>query len=269
MPELPEVETIKNELSPHIIGSQFTKLTIYDRTLVVKSAVEEFCRELTGQIVAGLQRRGKYLIISLANGKALIIHLRMTGALILNPETINKHVRAVFQFDNNNTMAFIDVRRLGVMWLATDINNLMDKLGPEPLGDEFNVNTLTRKLKGRKAPIKAVLLDQSIIAGIGNMYADEALFNASIHPMKTAGNLSTKDIEKLYNAIVEVIQTAINNKGASVANYKRPQGEPGTAHNYFKVAHLRGQPCPVCGEIIQRLAVRNRGSYYCPNCQRE
>jgi formamidopyrimidine-DNA glycosylase len=269
LPELPEVETIKNELFPYIVGSQFSKVTIYDPKLIEQFSVEELCRRLTGLTVIGLQRRGKYLIFNLSNGEALIIHLRMTGALLLNPETIGKHVRVFFQFSNNNSLAFVDVRRFGVMWLVEDIDNFMNKLGPEPLSDEFKINIFAQRLRGRLSPIKAVLLDQSFIAGIGNMYADEALFNAKIHPARQAGSLSSREVRKLYSAIIEVLQSAIDNKGASVANYKRPGGEPGTAHQYFKVAHRRGQPCPVCGEAIQRLAIRNRGSYYCPKCQTE
>ncbi len=269
MPELPEVETIRNELKPHLIGHKFTEIIIYDSKLILQPSIEEFCRKLMGQTIADIRRRGKYLIINLANGKSLVIHLRMTGALLLNSETAGKHVRAVFKFDNGNCLTFFDVRRLGVMWLNKGINYSIPELGPEPLSDDFSVDILAKRLKGRKAPIKAVLLDQSVIAGIGNMYADEALFNAGIHPMKTAGGLSSEETKKLHNAIVEVIKKAIGNKGASVANYKRPGGEPGTAHKYFKVAHQRGKPCPVCGELIQRIAVRNRGSYFCPNCQEE
>ena len=268
MPELPEVETIKNELLPHIIGRQFSQVTICDAKAVRQPSVEEFCRELARQTVSSLERRGKYLIFHLSSGEALIIHLRMSGALLLNPEQPDKYARVIFQFDNGSQLIFIDRRRLGVLWLVENKQSIISKLGPEPLDPEFTAETLALRLQIHRAPIKAVLLDQAFIAGIGNMYADEALFSARIHPLQRANSLSHQEIQDLYRSIRDVLSSAIGSKGASVDTYKRPDGESGTAQFNFRVAHLGSKPCPICGTPIQRLAIRNRGSYFCPHCQK-
>ncbi len=269
LPELPEVETIKNELLPHVTGRQFSEITIYDVRAVLQPPVEEFCLKLMGQRVDNLERRGKYLIFHISGGGVLIIHLRMTGALLLNPAQVDRYTRALFQFDNDSRVVFSDRRRLGRLWLAEDDRAVMDRLGIEPLSAEFTVGELARRLQGRQTPVKAFLLDQAVIAGIGNMYADEALFAAKVHPLKKAGSLSSDEIKDLHTAIVNVLRSAVDNKGASVDTYKRPGGEPGTAHFDFRVAHRPGVPCPDCGTTVQRIVVRNRGSYFCPNCQRQ
>jgi formamidopyrimidine-DNA glycosylase len=157
---------------------------------------------------------------------------------------------------------------LGALWLVENEMTIVGKLGPEPLTPEFTAERLAKRLQKHKAPIKAVLLDQSFIAGMGNMYADEALFAARIHPLRQANSLSPQEIRNLQKAIVDVLRSAIDSKGASVDTYKRPDGQFGTAHSNFNVAHRGGKPCPICGTTIQRLAIRNRGSYFCPICQK-
>jgi formamidopyrimidine-DNA glycosylase len=268
MPELPEVETIKDELSPHIVGRQFTGVTVCDAKIVKQPSVEEFRRKLVGQRINGLERRGKYLIFHLSGGMVLIIHLKMAGALLLNLKQTDRHTRVIFHLDNGSQLIFTDRRRLGALWLVENEQAIIGKLGPEPLAPEFTIETLAKRLYKRQAPIKAVLLDQAFVAGIGNMYADEALFAARIHPLRKANSLSPKEIKNLHKAIVDVLRSAIDSKGASVDTYKRPDGQLGTAHTNFKVAHRGGRPCPTCGTPIQRLAIRNRGSYFCPNCQK-
>ena len=269
MPELPEVETIKNELSPHIIGQRFAGIIVNDAKAVVKPDIKEFRRQLIGQKVKDIARRGKYLVFKLSGGRALIIHLRMTGSLFLDQAEAVIKARVIFEFDNGRHLAFVDRRRLGATWLVEDVESVFCKMGIEPLFAEFTVNTLVKLLKGRAAPIKAILLDQNIIAGIGNMYADEALFAARIHPAIPAGKLSSLEVKRLYKGIVDVLTTALASKGASVSTYFRPGGEKGTAHLEFKVAHRRGDACCVCGDNIQRLAIRGRGSYFCPSCQKK
>jgi len=234
---------------------------------VLGSSLEEVCRGLIGQKVESLERRGKYLIFRLSNGRSLIIHLRMTGILLLNPRGVDRHTRAVFHFSNGHRLVFRDLRRLGLMWLVDDADTVVGKLGPEPLCESFTPGVLGQRLSRRRIPVKAALLDQAIVAGIGNMYADEALFAAGIHPLKKADALSAEETQTLYNCIREVLWTAIGSKGASVNTYIRPEGEPGTAHSGFKVAHRGGEACPVCGTAIERVAVQNRGSYFCPRCQ--
>jgi formamidopyrimidine-DNA glycosylase len=198
----------------------------------------------------------------------LIIHLKMSGALLLNPEQDSRYTRIIFHLDNGSQLIFTDRRRLGNIWLMENELTIIGKLGPEPLTSEFTVELLAERLQKHKAPIKAVLLDQSFIAGIGNMYADEALFAARIHPLRQANSLSPQEIRNLHKAVIDVLRSAINSKGASIDTYKRPDGQIGTAHYNFNVAHRGGKPCPICGTTIQRLAIRNRGSYFCPKCQK-
>lgn len=265
MPELPEVETIKNELSPHLIGARIIDVTLLDRKLLRQPSAEEFCPRIIGQKIKKLERRGKYLIFNLSSGRALIIHLKMSGSLILNlPQ---RFTRAIIHLEGGNKLYFRDPRKFGAMWLVDDKTAVTGKLGPEPLEAEFTPKILAKLLSKRKAPIKALLTDQSLISGIGNMYADEALFRARIHPLRPGGSLSGAEIKRLHQAIQKVLLAAIGNKGASVDSYFRPSGEKGTAHFEFKVAHGRGKDCPRCKTPIERILVRNRGSYFCPRCQ--
>jgi len=270
MPELPEVETIKNELAPLVRGRRITGISLGWEGIVKKSSPEDFCARLVGQGVTWISRRGKYLIFSLSSGQALVIHLKMTGSLLFNhaSDEPDKYIRAVLHLDNNYQIRFRDPRKFGVMWLVEDAESLVGKLGPEPLTESFSATVLAGRLAKRKAPIKPLLLDQNFIAGIGNMYADEALYDAGIHPLRPATSLSQQEIARLHKAIQEVLWAAIGNKGASVENYFRPGGELGTAHFKFRVAHgLGGKLCPRCGAPIERIVVRNRGTYFCPKCQ--
>ena len=268
MPELPEVETIKNELLPHIVGQRITGVTLFWDGIVRQPSVEEFCSRLTGQRIVGLSRRGKYLIFNLTSDEALIMHLRMTGSLLLASAEPERFVRAIIHLDNETGLYFRDPRKLGRMWLAEDASAVIGKLGPEPLEADFTPEILAQRLHNRSAPIKAVLCDQSFVAGIGNMYADEALFAAQIHPLRSGKSLSRDEVEHLHSAIQRVLWAAIGNKGASVDTYFRPGGELGTAHFQFQVAHrLSGKLCPVCGTPIERIPIRHRGSYFCPRCQ--
>jgi formamidopyrimidine-DNA glycosylase len=270
MPELPEVETIKNELLPHIVGHHITNIILFWDGIVRQPSVEEFRSRLIGQRINGIARRGKYLIFSLTSRQVLIIHLKMTGALLLNPTPAepSKFIRAILHLDEETRLYFRDPRKLGAMWLVEDADIVVGKLGLEPLEPDFTPQLLAQRLAKREAPIKAILLDQHFIAGIGNMYGDEALFAARIHPLRSGKSLSPEEVERLHRAIQQVLWSAIGNKGASVESYFRPDGTLGTAHFQFQVAHYRsGKFCPVCGTPIERKPIRNRGSYFCPNCQ--
>ncbi len=267
MPELPEVETIKNELAPCIIGKRITDVVLPDSTAVKEPASDVFIRKLKGTTIETVRRRGKYLILQLSNHKFLIIHLRMTGALLFNCPG-ERYVRAVFHLNGRDRLAFADRRRLGVLRLIDSVGEITDKLGPDPFARDFTAAKFAERLRGRKAPIKAVLLDQHVVAGVGNMYADEILFMAKIHPLRKTNTLTANEIKAIHHAMLRVLRAAIAGKGASVDTYKRPDGNQGTAHTEFAVAHRLGKPCPGCGTLIQRLPVRNRGSYYCSHCQK-
>jgi len=270
MPELPEVETIKNELLPHLVNHHITGVTLFWGGIVRQPSAEEFCFRLIGKRITDVRRRGKYLIFNLTSGEALVIHLKMTGSLLLKSASAepDKFIRAIIHLDKETGLYFRDPRKLGVMWLVGDTNSIISKLGPEPLEAGFTPQILVQRLAKRKAPIKALLCDQGFIAGIGNMYADEALFAARIHPLRSGKSLSPDEVEHLYSAIQQVLWSAIGNKGASVDTYFRPGGELGTAHFQFQVAHrISGKFCPQCGTPIERIPIRNRGTYFCPHCQ--
>jgi len=269
MPELPEVETIKRDLAPRIVGRSFGAVTLnWPKTVQIPSP-EGFSRGLVGKCIRELDRRGKYLIFRLAGGEALILHLRMSGSLLIDPQgEPDPYYRAVFLLDDGARLYLRDPRKLGRMWLVEDESVVVGRLGPEPLGPGFTAEVLRERAKKRSAPIKAVLCDQSFLAGVGNMYADEALFGAGIHPLRRANSLSVDEIGRLHRAIRRVLEEAIGSHGASITDYRRPDGEPGAAQSVFKVAHRGGQPCPVCATPIQRIPIRKRGTYFCPNCQK-
>jgi formamidopyrimidine-DNA glycosylase len=269
MPELPEVETIKNELLPHIVGRRFVEVILLWHRIVREPSAEEFCRRLTGQGIEDIRRRGKYLLFQLSSGETLILHLKMSGVLLLQPRSSNPdhHTSAIFHLDNGQGLYFLDQRRFGTMWLVKDADKVVGKLGVEPLESSFTPQVLSQLISRHRVPIKVLLCDQNLIAGIGNMYADEALFSAGIYPLKKANALSVEEVNRLHGAIGEVLWRGIGGKGASIDTYRRPGGERGSAHFKFQVAHRRGQLCYRCGTAIQRVPLRGRGTYFCPHCQ--
>jgi formamidopyrimidine-DNA glycosylase len=269
MPELPEVETIKNELAPNVIGHRIKSIKLlWERTLQQPSK-EELERIVRGQEITGIERRGKYLILNLGSGYKLILHMGMSGSLMLGQDNPPPHTRAIIHLDNDMNIYFNDPRKFGKMYLVKECEHVFDKLGIEPLSPDFTTQSLAEILKSRKSPVKSVLMNQSLIAGIGNMYADEALFASRIHPLRPADSLTEEEIKSLHQAIQDVLRQGIKNKGASVTNYFRPDGEAGTAHKEFRVAHRKDKPCPVCNTPIQRICVNQRGTCFCPCCQKE
>ena len=268
MPELPEVETIRTELLPWVLERQFVEITILDSKLA-QSLSAEGLQGLIGQSVQKLERRGKYLIFRLSNEQSLIIHLRMTGSLLVNPREVDKYARAIFLFSGGTKLVFSDMRRLGVFYLVEDAESVVGRLGVEPLSDSFTIELLLKLMRKHHIPVKIALLDQSIVAGIGNMYADETLFAAKVHPLVLTDELSIQQVQNIYYSVGNVLSSAIQSKGASIATYIRPDGEIGIAQNQFKVAHRKGERCYVCQTPIQRIMLRGRGSYFCPRCQSE
>ncbi|HEX79388.1 MAG TPA: bifunctional DNA-formamidopyrimidine glycosylase/DNA-(apurinic or apyrimidinic site) lyase [Dehalococcoidia bacterium] len=267
MPELPEVETIKNELLPHVVWRTIKSVTLYWERMLRQPSPAEFYSGISERKITGLSRRGKYLVFKLDGGGCLIAHLKMSGSLLIGRDSPPEYTRAIIHLDDGSNIFFRDPRKFGNLQLVKDSVTVLCKLGIEPLSPDFTPEILYDSFNKRKAPVKAVLLDQSLIAGIGNMYADEALFTAGIHPSRPANNLSRTEVKRLHSALRDVLQKAIGNKGASVNTYFRPGGEQGTAHSHFRVAHRGGKPCPACGTPIQRIPIRHRGSYFCPKCQ--
>lgn len=268
MPELPEVETIKNEIAPHVVGRVVERVELLWDRMVREPSPEEFQERLIGHRIVGLGRRGKYLFLRLDSDDTLVVHLKLTGSLWRWPPPEGmRFVRAVIHLDDGTAVYFRDPRKFGRMWLLSDTGAATGNLGPEPLDAGFTPGILSARLARHVIPVKAAILDQGVIAGVGNMYADEALHAARIHPMTPANSLNREEIGRLYGAIRDVLVAGIGNKGASVENYYRPDGSKGRAHTEFKVAHQRGGTCPSCGGPIQYMKVRGRGTYFCPKCQ--
>jgi formamidopyrimidine-DNA glycosylase len=270
MPELPEVETTINDLKPFVLGKRIENVDVLWKGTISEPSVEQFRQGLRGRKIVDITRRGKHLIFELDNNTYWIVHMRMTGSLLLKraDEEPGNSVRVVIYLNDQTAIHFRDMRRFGKMWLVKDKDSVVGKLGPEPLDPHFTPELLEQLLHGRKVAIKGLLLDQTFIAGIGNMYADEALYDARIHPLRLAGSLTRKEISRLHASIQKVLKQGILNKGASTETYIRPEGIKGEAHLKFQVAHRKGKECPVCGGPIERITVHQRGTFFCPYCQK-
>jgi formamidopyrimidine-DNA glycosylase len=266
MPELPEVETIRRTIEPRIVDAHIIDFLIADPSITAPTSPDSL-QDAVGATVRAVLRRGKHLILLLAGNSGIVLHLRMTGALFLCEPPAGMRVRAAISFSNGERLVFTDVRRLGKLQYYRDLKPLLSRLGQEPFDGDFTTESLRHSLSRHSIPIKAALLDQHVVAGIGNMYADEALFQAGIHPLTAANALTAPEVESLWCAIRLVLDHAITRQGASIDTYWIPNGERGSAHTAFCVAHRNGAPCPRCRTAIQRLMVRKRGAYFCPRCQ--
>jgi len=269
MPELPEVETIRRDLLSQVVGLGFEDVELGDSTVVYTPSPADFCSHIKNQGIKDVRRRGKYLLLPLSSGETLIFHLKMTGFLQFGAVDAASEMRprALFRLDNGGELHFYDRRKLGMMWLVDDETNVVGKLGPEPLDAKFTPEVLRLAFGRYGASVKALLCDQHIIAGIGNMYADEALFAARLHPLTKGRDLTMAQVKRLHASIQDVLASAIVNGGASVDTYQRPSGERGFAQFFFRVAHRRGESCYDCSSHIDRVMIRGRGTYFCPECQ--
>ncbi len=270
MPELPEVETIVRELRPHVEGQRVQ--TIYvDRPRTVAAPPEDimrFVQEGSGRRWERIWRRGKFILVDLDNDSHLIVHLRMSGRLVFKPLGHPQHLRARFDFTDGSTLYFYDPRRFGRLWLVGDPTPVIGELGTEPLSDEFTAEVLAALLRGRRGMLKPLLLDQRVIAGLGNIYVDEALFRAGLHPQRQVNTLSAEEIDRLHNAIRTVLTQALAQHGTSFdAVFVRPEGELGRQQEGLSVYGQAGLPCTQCGTPIQRIVVGGRGTHLCPHCQ--
>ncbi len=270
MPELPEVETVVRALRPLLNGRSFTELRNYWPRHIDRPSLTEMQQRLHGRCVTNLSRRGKYILIHLDDGQTLIIHLRMSGhlAVVAAATEPDKHVHTIFGLDNGDELRFRDTRKFGRVYLVNNTEEVVGKLGPEPLQADFTGEVLQERLQGRKRQLKPLLLEQSFVAGIGNIYADEALFHAKLLPTRRADTLADADIVALHAAIQHVLQTGINREGASIDTYIKPDGEKGDMQNAVMVFRRTGQPCFICDTTIERIVLGQRSTHFCPTCQK-
>jgi len=264
MPELPEVETFVRQLKPALVGKKILSADLHwNRTLVTPSP-KKFKQQIEGQKIIDIGRRAKYLNIQLKDFN-LIIHLRMSGDLLIKNSTIGleKHDRLVLKLSGNKSLVFNDTRKFGRVWLTANQEDVLGKLGPEPFSKEFTSQWLYNALNNKKRQLKPLLLDQTFLAGLGNIYADEALHMAKLHPVAASDSVTAKQAEALHEAIRKVLKAGIRRNGASIDWAYRG----GQFQNYFRVYDREGTACPVCGTEIQKIIVGQRGTHICPYCQ--
>jgi formamidopyrimidine-DNA glycosylase len=265
MPELPEVETIARNLRPMLIGQTITAAQVWWPRTVAEPDAEEFCRRIAGQAIQTTGRRAKFLLLPLS-GATLIIHLRMSGDLVIRPaaEPPARHDRVIFYLSGGKSLVFHDPRKFGRIWLNSAPEAVLGALGPEPLDDSFTPEVLYARLRERRRRIKPLLLDQQFLAGLGNIYTDESLHRAGLHPLTLAESITPEQAAALWGAIRAVLTEGIGSQGASIDWVYRGGG----FQHAFRVYQRASQPCPACGSEIQRTVVGQRGTYFCPACQR-
>jgi formamidopyrimidine-DNA glycosylase len=258
MPELPEVETIRVGLEPHLVGRTFDEVEIGDPRLTRPFDPREVAAELVGERVQSLDRRGKYLVVRFESGRVLLIHLRMTGSLLLlhdGASVDDPYRRAVVRLDNGSDVAYRDVRRFGT-WLLL-----------EPGGRSLSARSLADRIARRRAPLKALVLDQRLFAGVGNIYADEALWWARLHPLRPGNELTQEELGALVRSVRRALRLGIARQGATLRDYRAADGGEGSMQAEFRVYGRDGEPCLRCGHVIEKTRVAGRGTWYCPGCQ--
>lgn len=272
MPEMPEVETVRRGLQAQVKGRKITHVEIRYQALIT-GPVDQFIEFTTGAVIEDIGRRAKFLLIHLNNGYTIISHLRMEGRyrISADPSAIDKHSHAIFTLDNGEKMIYNDVRKFGRMqlWPTAELanNKSLKKLGPEPLSKEFTFDNLKPRILRHRKDIKTVLLDQSVMSGLGNIYVDEVLWKVKIHPETSANHLNDTEIQKIIDASNEEMKLAIKSGGSTVRSYIDSTGHKGNMQNNLKVYGKEGTPCPRCGTEIQKIKVGGRGTHFCPKCQ--
>ncbi len=288
MPELPEVETVCRQLEPELEGRRIESLEVLDPRWCRPLPPAELEAALAGRTIVGLRRRGKYLLLGIDGGRTLVMHLRMTGNLVLvegeekldpsegrrlyeaERSASERHLRARFVLEDGRELWFTDPRRFGEALLLGDgalDAHFAPRLGVEPLSDEFTPAALGEMVAGRTAPLKSFLLDQKGVAGVGNIYADEALFRARLHPLSPAGSMKPEQLGALREAVVDALEAGIDGGGASIDDYRDGRGEKGRMQDEFLVHTREGEPCPRGDGTIERIVVSGRSTYFCPACQ--
>jgi formamidopyrimidine-DNA glycosylase len=272
MPELPEVETIRRQLEPEIVGRRIEALEVVDPRWTEPVPAAEVERACASRRIDALGRRGKYLLVGLEGGRWLVMHLRMTGNLVLaDADREARFLRVSIRLDDGRRLLFSDARRFGTGIVVVDDeleDYLRSRAGIEPLSDALTAEAIGQLAAGRRAPLKSFLMVQSGIAGIGNIYADEALHRAGLHPLSPAGSMRPAHAEALRAGIVATLEAGLANGGASVDDYRDARGEQGSMQDEFLVHTREGEPCPRCGEAIRRIVLGGRSTYFCPGCQK-
>jgi formamidopyrimidine-DNA glycosylase len=266
MPELPEVETIKRDLKSVIIGKKIKNVEIRRAKTIKEPNIEDFVKGVKGKEIKDISRRGKLLILKLST-QYLIIHLRMTGQIIYGDK--RQESKVAFLFSNGKYLNFLDRRMMGEIRLINNWQTLpfVQKMGPEPLDKEFNLEKFREMLKGKKEKIKPLLMNQSFIAGIGNLYAAEILFRARVNPLRSVDNLSSTETREIYSATKDVLREGIKCRGSSVDTYRDAYGKKGNFAQKLQVYGRTGKPCFKCGTPIKKIDLAGRGTYFCPVCQ--
>lgn len=276
MPEMPEVEIIRRHLDSKLAGKKIKSLEILlPRQLKWPQSPEDFSRLCCGLSIEGMERRGKYLLMRLEGEIRILFHLRMTGSLVyveVGQEYENAHLRAVFYLEDGSRLCFADIRTFGVIYGLKpgelEMVKGLKEMGPEPLSPAFTAEYLEKIACKSGTPIKNLLLDQRKIGGIGNIYADEALFLAHIHPKRQAGSLTAEECQNLWQAVNQVIEAGIRDGGTTFRDYRNGEGRKGSHQEHLYVYHRQGEPCRQCGTLIEYTKVAGRGTHYCPLCQR-
>jgi formamidopyrimidine-DNA glycosylase len=271
MPELPEVETIRNDLCPLLVGHTITDVRMGWEGCVDRPSVQEFCDQIVGRRIEDVRRRGKFLILKLSEGRTLLVHFRMTGQLLFKEaaDPWDTHTRLSLVLDDGRELRFVDVRKFGRLYLVADPEEIVGSLGPEPLGGEVGAADFCTLFRHRKGMIKPLLLNQRFLAGLGNIYVDEALFQARLHPRRKADSLTREELTRLYDAIRRVLRQGIEHGGTSLTDYVRPDGGEGRHQEKLLVFRQAEEPCPRCGMTVERIVVGGRGTFICPRCQEE
>lgn len=275
MPELPEVETIRRVLEPQIQGLTIRSAAVNRPEVVAHPSSDEFCKQLVGQTIERMERRGKFLLMLLNSGDRIIIHLRMTGCLLYTPADLpqEKHTHLIFELNDGKELRFSDTRRFGRLCLIpsgeTDTYSGIEKLGKEPFDSDFSAEYLTAHFGKRKKAIKECLLEQGVIAGIGNIYSDEILFAAKIHPARQANSLTEREWMQLAATIPQQLSYYIEKNEMTPEEYLETKGQDYRNTPFLQVYGREGEPCPNCGEVLCRMVIGGRSSIYCPACQKE
>lgn len=273
MPELPEVEGVRGYLDPLLRGRTVTAVDVPQPKIVAHPSAGELVAALTGRRFAGVGRRAKFLLMQLDNGGTLVLHLRMTGLPLVVPAgtPVEKHTHLILRLDNGSEFRYIDPRRFGRFWLLAageeDAFTGMAKLGPEPLGPEFGSAVLSAALAGRRTAVKACLLDQSLVAGIGNIYGDEILFAAGVRPDRPAASLKKAEVSRIARQTVAVLTAAVEKDRLTIDEYQAQHGAELRDAERLNVYGREGEPCLKCGTPIERQTIAQRSSYFCPHCQ--